>query len=390
MILLGIDVSKFKHDCYLADSNDFNNGYFFTIENSKVGFEFLLNQISVFDYSEVRIGLESTGHYHLNLSSFLKEMGYGICEFNPFQTSLYRKADSFRKTKTDKVDAFFIAKLLLVNDSNPIQEESYHIYELKSLTRYKENLKLQKQKTKNSITNLIDIVFPELNDVVNSIFAKYVLGILTEFSTTEAISNAHITKLSNMIKKNSYGRYGKEKAIAIKSAAKNSIGIKSISASYQLVDSIDLLRVLDLKIQLVNNQIKKIMDTFPSPIMTIPGIGIELGPIIIAEIGDIKKFDSPNKLLAYAGLEPSINQSGTFISPYNEMSKRGSTHLRFAIIQASNRISQLEPTFKKYYEKKKAEGKHHYVALSHVSRKLIRVIFHLLTYNETFVTQSCN
>lgn len=388
MIYLGIDVSKFKHNCYLADEENFDEGCHFEIKNSRDDFECLLKKLLNFDKDKIRIGLESTGHYHLNLSRFLLDLNFNIHFFNPYQTSLYRKADSFRNTKTDKVDAFFIAKLLRATDSNPTHNELYHNYELKSLTRYKSSLKNDRVKLKNVIAGHLDLVFPELSCICNDIFCKYTLEVLKEYPSADKISKANLTKLSNIIKKASNGSYSKEKAIEIREAARRSIGINSPAVSFRLVQDIKALEFLKEQINEVNEQIKPLLDYLDSPIMSIPGVGIEIGPSLIDEIGNIKNFENSSKLLAYAGLDPSINQSGTMHSNYSSMSKRGSSYLRQALFLAAFLICQNDETFRTYYEKKKSEGKHHYVALTHVARKLTRVIFHLLKTNQKFVSQT--
>lgn len=388
MIYLGIDVSKFKHNCFLADEDNFDKGCHFEIKNSKDGFEYLLRKLSDFDKDKIRIGLESTGHYHLNLSRFLLDLNFNIHFFNPYQTSLYRKADSFRNTKTDKVDAFFIAKLLRATDSNPTHNELYHNYELKSLTRYKFSLKNDRIKLKNAIVGYIDLIFPELAKVCRDVFCKYTLEILKEYPSADKIGQANLTRLTNLIKKASNGSHSKERAIEIREAARKSIGINSSAVSFRLVQDIKALEFLIEQIDEVNEQIKLLLNEMDNPIMTIPGVGIEIGPSLIAEIGNIDKFENPGKLLAYAGLDPSINQSGTMNSSYSSMSKRGSSYLRDALFLAAFLICQNDETFRLYYEKKKSEGKHHYVALTHVARKLTRVIFHLLKNNQKFVSQA--
>ena len=388
MIYLGIDVSKFKHNCYLANEDNFDKGCHFEIKNSKDGFEYLLRKLSDFDKDKIRIGLESTGHYHLNLSRFLLDLNFNIHFFNPYQTSLYRKADSFRNTKTDKVDAFFIAKLLRATDSNPTHNELYHNYELKSLTRYKSSLKNDRIKLKNAIVGYIDLIFPELTKVCRDVFCKYTLEVLKEYPSADKISKVNLTRLTNLVKKASNGSHSKERTIEIREAAKKSIGINSPAVSFRLVQDIKALEFLTEQIDEVNEQIKLLLDEMDNPIMTIPGVGIEIGSSLIAEIGNIENFESSSKLLAYAGLDPSINQSGTMNSSYSSMSKRGSSYLRDALFLAAFLICQNDETFRLYYKKKKSEGKHHYVALTHVARKLIRVIFYLLKTNQKFVSQT--
>ena len=273
------------------------------------------------------------------------------------------------------------------DSSNPIHNELYHNYELKSLTRYKSSLKNDRIKLKNAIVGYIDLIFPELAKVCKDVFCKYTLEVLKEHPSADKIAKANLTRITNLIKKASNGNHSKERAIEIREAARKSIGINSPAVSFRLVQDIKALEFLIEQIDEVNEQIKLLLNEMDNPIMTMPGVGIEIGPSLIAEIGNIDKFESPSKLLAYAGLDPSINQSGTMNSSYSSMSKRGSSYLRDALFLAAFLICQNDETFRLYYEKKKSEGKHHYVALTHVARKLTRVIFHLLKTNQKFISQ---
>ena len=117
--------------------------------------------------------------------------------------------------------------------------------------------------------------------------------------------------------------------------------------------------------------------------LSIPGIGEISAASILSEYGDIKNFSSPGKMLAFAGLEPSINQSGTLKSN-GKMVKHGSGHLRYVLMNTAMTILRYSPTFYDYYLKKRSEGKCHRVALSHVCKKLIRVIYSLEKNNTDF------
>lgn len=392
MLYVGIDVAKDKHDCCIIDSDGVIHTNELVIGNSKEGFETLLSTITSLlpdkNFNNVRIGLEATGHYSINISSYLYSKGLQLTTLNPLATSLFRKAQTLRKTKTDKCDAKFIARMLLTDDSESYSPTSYQIQELKSLARQRFRLVSHRSKFKISINRLVDITFPELATMVNSIHQTSSYALLSEFSCPKAIAGCHLTKLTNLLLKASRGKYGKEKAIAIKDIASKSIGNSNRSTQLELVQNICFIRSLDIAIREVDKLIKIIIDDMKSPVLSIPGISYTLAAHIIAEIGDITRFSSPAKLLAFAGLEPSIYQSGKFNATNTSMVKRGSTYLRWAVMNASRYVSMRDPTFAAYLSKKRLEGKHYFVALSHVSRKLLRVIFHLLYTNSTFVPQS--
>lgn len=388
MIAVGIDVSKSKHDCYILsyDGEVLNSG--FTFSNDRKGFDFLLKQIALFPKDIIKVGLEATGHYSANLISFLTDNGLSPIVLNPLQTNLYRKAQTLRKTKTDKTDARLIASMIISGEFNTHSELSYHVLELKSLTRHRFRLIKKLSNAKIELVRILDVMFPELENLVYSTSQKSTLALLKELPSLNDIANCHLTKLSNILKKNSKGKYSKEKAIQIREAAKSSIGSKSIALSFELKQAIALIEFLDLQVDELDSQIKEIMDELSSPILSIPGISYTLGSSILAEIGDVSRFESPSKLLAFAGLEPGISQSGKFVAQNMTMVKRGSPYLRNSVLQAARLVAMKDETFKRYYLKKKSEGKHFYVCLSHVARKLIRVIFHLLSTNQNFISQN--
>jgi transposase len=346
-------------------------------------FKYLPNK----DLDKARIGLESTGHYSNNISHYLHLKGFQVTTLNPLATNLFRKAQTLRKTKTDKGDAKVIAYMLSTDESKSYSPLSYQTEELKSLTRHRYRLIGYRSKLRISLTRLIDIIFPELPSVVWSINQKSSYALLLECPSPQDICNCHLTKLTNLLFKASRGKYGKDKAIALKCLASNSIGTSTRSLSFELRQTIRLIQSIQVEISELDKQIKLVVDELNSPIITIPGISHTLAAIILAEIGDINRFPSPAKLLAFAGLEPSTYQSGKFNASNTSMVKRGSTYLRWAIMQASRLVCMRDETFGNYFYKKRSEGKHYYVALSHVGRKLIRVIYCMLLSSYTFVPQ---
>jgi transposase len=391
MIYIGIDVAKNKHDCCIIDSDGVILNDSLRISNSREGFELLYSSIlSILpnkDISNVKIGLESTGHYSTNLQNYLYSKGLKLAILNPLATNLFRKAQTLRKTKTDKTDALIIAKMLFSDDTKSYSPVSYQIQELKSLTRHRYRLIGYRSKLKLSIARLIDIIFPELPNLVWSIHQNSSYSLLSELPSPKDISACHLTKLTNILNKASKGKYGKDKASVIKEAASDSIGTSTRSLSFELQQTIRLIQSVQSEINALDLQIKEVVTEINSPLMSIPGISYTLTAIILAEIGDIERFTNPGKLLAFAGLEPSTYQSGKYNASHTPMVKRGSTYLRWAILTASRTVSMRDSTFSMYLSKKQSEGKHYYVAMSHVAKKLIRVIFYLLTNNTAFAPQ---
>lgn len=208
---------------------------------------------------------------------------------------------------------------------------------------------------------------------------------LSEFPSAKAIANAHLTKLTNLLYEVSKGRYTRETAIMFRESARNSIGSYMPAKSLELKHTIKLIGELDNEIEEIEAEIKRIMDEINSPIRSIPGIGLAMGAMIVAEIGDFSNFDSPDKILAYAGLSPSTYQSGQLYSTHAKMEKRGSRYLRYALFNATKFVCNWDPTFSAYLAKKRAEGKHYNVAISHAAKKLVRVIYQLQKSGQSYI-----
>ena len=388
MIFVGIDVAKDKHDCFITNTDGEVLFKSFTITNNLDGFNELYQKIEsvMEDVSKVKVGLEATGHYSYNLLGYLLDKGLPTYVINPLHTNLYRKSLSLRQTKTDKVDARTIASMLM-SDVNlkSYSDTSYHNEELKSLTRYRFDKVKERAQLKQSISRLVCILFPELEKLVPTLHQNSVYELLYEFPGAKHVANAHLTRLSNLVETASKGHYTKDTAITFREAARTSIGSNMPAKSLELKHTIKLIRELDSEIEEIENEIKIIMDEINSPILSIPGISYRMGAMIIAEIGDFSKFDSPDKILAFAGMSPSTYQSGQLDNCYARMEKRGSRYLRYALYNATAYVCLWDPTFKAYLAKKRSEGKHYYVALSHATKKLIRVIYQLETSGQQYI-----
>ncbi|WP_206458337.1 IS110 family transposase [Anaerovorax sp. IOR16] len=388
MILVGIDVAKDKHDCFIMNSEGEVLFKSFTITNNMEGFIDLYQKISstTKDLSKIKVGLEATGHYSYNILGYLLDKGLPTFVINPLHTNLYRKSLSLRKTKTDKVDSRTIASMLM-SDVNlkSYTDTLYHNEELKSLTRYRFDKVNQRAKLKQSISRLVNILFPELEGLVATLHMVSIYALLFEFPSAKAISNAHLLKLTNLLSESSRGRFTKETAILFRETARNSIGSHMPAKSLELKHTIKSIAELDREIEEIETEIKRIMEEINSPILSIPGIGLATGAMIIAEIGDFTNFGSPDKILAFAGLSPSTYQSGQLYSTHAKMEKRGSRYLRYAIFNAAKFVCKWDPTFAAYLAKKRSEGKHYNVAISHAAKKLVRVIYQLEKSGQIYI-----
>ena len=392
MIYVGIDVAKDKHDCFIIDSDGEVLFKSFSISNNRDGFETLFQRIeSVADeLNKVKVGLEATGHYSYNLLGFLLDKGLPTCVINPLHTNLYRKSLSLRKTKTDKVDSRTIATMMM-SDMNlkSYSDTSYHNKELKSLTRYRFDKVKERAKLKSSVSRLVCILFPELEKLVPTLHMASVYDLLSEFPSANAVATAHLTRLSNLLSESSKGRYGKDTAIMFREAARSSIGSHMPAKSLELKHTIKLIQELTIEIDEIETAIERIMDEeIQSPILTIPGISYRMGAMIIAEIGDFSRFDSADKILAYAGMSPSTYQSGQLDNRYSHMEKRGSRYLRYALYNAAKYVCHWDESFAMYLEKKRSEGKHYNVALSHAAKKLVRLIFAMEKSGQAYIPAS--
>ena len=387
MIYVGIDVAKDKHDCCILGSEADSLYPVFTIPNNKAGFDELYEKIFsvIDDKTEIKVGLEATGHYSLNLLGSLIDKGLTTCVINPLHTNLYRKGLSLRKTKTDKVDAGSIAMMLMTDKTlKPYSDTSYHSEELKSLTRYRFDKVKERAKLKTSVARLVNILFPELEQLVPTLHMASVYALLSELPGASYIAECHLTHLKNLLKTASKGHYGRDMAIAIRDAARDSIGSVMPAKSMELKHTIQLIEVMTDEINEIESSIKSIMDTSGSPIMTIPGINYRMGAMIVAEVGDFSRFSNADQILAFAGLSPSTYQSGQLDSSYSHMEKRGSHYLRYALFNATKFVCQWDEEFGKYLAKKIGEGKHYNVAVSHAAKKLIRTIYRMELTGEAF------
>lgn len=384
MIYVGIDIAKLNHfaTAISSDGEVLLEPFKFTNDND--GFCLLASKLNSFEKDQLIIGLESTAHYGNNLLMFLVPKGYNVCLINPIQTAQMRK-NNIRKTKTDKVDTIIICKVLMMHPHRFVTLYDIGLMQLKNLGRFRQKIVKQRTRLKIQLTSYVDQVFPELQYFFKSgIHHKGCYALLKEAPTPEAIASMHLTHLTHLLKSASQGHFKKETAVELRVLAQKSVGSSDKSLSIQITQSIEQIELLDRQLELIESEMKDIVTSLDSVIMTIPGIGYVNGGMILGEIGDITRFSNPSKLLAFAGLDPSVYQSGNFEAKHTRMSKRGSRALRYALVNAAHNVVKNNKTFNDYYHQKVSEGRSHYNALGHCAGKLVRIIYKMLTDNVSF------
>ena len=377
---IGIDVAKAKHDLSIIDEHGEIIEKNFRFENSFSGFQQLkirLECLPQFINDKIRIALEDTGHYAYNLLAFLRKQGYQTFTYNPLLIKEFARSLSLRKTKTDKKDAITIARKLREDVAPERFKAETSIQELKFLTRHQSRLIHSRSKAKTYYVRLLDLMFPELAKIVGNAHNKYVYELLTSYPTPAKIARARFDSLLKI------KRLTADKAYQIQAAARQTIGTISPALSLELKQVISTIQHYSQQIDEIEQEIGLLMTEIDSPITTITGIGTRLGAIILAEIRNIYNFKNPAQLQAFAGMEPSVYQSGQ-IDVQGRMVKRGSPYLRYALFLAAEAITRFSPHFRAYLSVKLSQGKHYYVAITHVAKKLIRVIYALLQTNQAF------
>ena len=378
-IFCGIDVAKYEHVASIYNPQtgeiELDSLHF---ENNDKGFKSLNSNLSKLKKKyEIVIGFESTGHYHQTLFNYLTSKKYKCYLINPYMTSRFRSI-SLRDVKNDNIDSHAIAQFLSFEHKN-LEAEEYLSNELKELCLQRQFLMTGSSKMKIKLKAYLDRTFPELESLVD-LNAGAIRAILKEYPTSSAISKARIDKLKNLAKEASKGKYSLLKIEQVKEAAKTSIGIDSISLGLNITQCIETLGLKEKQIDIIEKEIKKHPTVINSPLHQLTGINdIEIAYIMSAIIS-IDRFSDPKKLVAYAGLDPKVRQSGTWQASKTRMSKRGSKILRYALIWSSYNMTKKDGPLRTYYDKKKTEGKPHYNALGHCAAKLCRYIYWILSH----------
>lgn len=377
---VGIDISKYKHNfCIISNTGEITveNKSF---ENNKKGFQNFLDSLKPYDKSKVHIAFEATGHYSLNLEHFLIENGFSFMKINPLLIKNYLSSQNLRRTKTDKADAISIVSYLNSIEYKPNSNVLYHISSLKSLCRSREFFIKEKTKVMILLTNELDKSFPELKPFFNNIISSTMLYILEKYKNPSHIA---LMKDFDSLRKISRGKFSYAKFANLKELAKNTVGFHDDNSDLLISSYITSIKHFNEQIESLEFKISTIIKELNPSILTIPGIGEISAASIISEYGEISNFSSPAQMLAFAGLEPSIIESGTLESN-GKMVKHGSSHLRYVLMNCSLILLKYNPVFYDFYLKKRSEGKCHRVALSHVCKKFIRLIYCLETKHVNF------
>lgn len=376
LYFVGIDISKYKHDCCIISAADQKVVSRFVFTNDKQGFEQLnLTFNSLSSSEDIRIGFESTAHYALNLELFLENAHQSFMEINPVLIKEYKKSTTLRRTKTDSVDCESIARWLMTVEYKTHSKGFYHAYSLKSLTRLRDRLIRQRSFYLVKITNLLDHTFPEFKPFFNGRFSKTSLYLLENYGSSEKMARMNSTSYENL-RSISKGKFSPQQFLKLKELAINTVGVNNSIFDIELTSLLTLYKTLVKEINNLELEINKLIVEVHPHYMSIPGIGPMSAAVIYSEYGDISNFSNPGQMLAFAGIEPGINDSGTE-SHRGRMVKHGSSQLRYVLLNCCIPLIRFDMTFAAYYAKKRAEGKKHRVAITHVAKKLIRVIYAL-------------
>jgi transposase len=386
-LYVGIDIAKLNHQASIIDETGQVVGGSIKFANTTEGAGKLLSCLTRLNQNNVpvRFALEATGHYWLSLYSFLIDKGYPVYVINPYQSDAWRKV-YLSSVKTDKEDAFLIADILRFGSCQKSAVPDEKMMALKNLCRFRVSLTQQMTDTKRRLLTILDQVFPEFESLFSDVFGKTAKTILKQYSTPEAIDSLSLRKLTNLVSKLSKGRFNRTKAQELKTAAKNSFGITfaldSLTLQFKLL--LKQLELLKEQLDLLKKEIDKQFKPLNSVLISLPGVNTVLAAAILSEIGSIQRFKNSGQLVAYAGINPTVRQSGNFLGNKNQMSKKGSPYLRLALWQAAVTSLRFNSILKAFYQQKLKEGKHPMTAIGAVARKLTGIIFAMLRDNKPF------
>lgn len=391
MFFLGIDIGKNNHVVSMLDDTGKPVFKAFSFSNTTDGGESLLTKLEGHgaNCQNLVVGLEATGHYWLAVYSFLKDKAFKLHVINPIQTDGWRKGIEIRKRKTDTIDSLLIADLVRYGDFIETQLPDEAVLSLKNLTRFRTYLVDSISDLKRKVICVLDQVFPEYQNIFSDVFGTTSKEVLLQFSSPAELETLSADSLAALLAKLSRKKIGADKANELSNAAKTSFGVTFCrdSFTFQLRMMIEQIKHIETQVKDTEAEIKRIMTELATPITTIPGIGKTNGAVILGEIGDITKFDNPKKLVAFAGIDATVKQSGEFEGTENRMSKRGSPYLRRALFQSALVAcvgKKPDPVLSAFYQKKIVEGKHHNTAVGAVARKMCNIIFSVLTENRPY------
>ena len=386
MLFVGIDIAKRNHEASVIAQDGRVVRKAMRFANSQEGYNKFMDMVRSLK-EPVVFGMEATGHYWLTLYTHLRNDGFTVHVINPIQSDALRGM-YIRKTKTDSVDSVIIADVIRFGRYCETSVETGDLQAMRELCRQRFYIIDMASDLKRKVIALLDQVFPEYEKLFSDTFGASSMEILSQYTTPEEMLSVSSQQLAEILEKASRGRLGAEKAVEIQNAARNSFGIVMASSSFSLIirQYIEQIRSLEASVDVFDAEIARLLSGFDTQLTTITGVGPTLAAVILSEIGgDIRRFSSPAKLAAYAGVDPTVKQSGDFSGSRMKMSKRGSPYLRRAIWLASTVAAFKDPAIHALYERKRAEGKDHMTVIGHVCRKMISIIFAVLRDNTPYV-----
>ena len=386
MLFVGIDIAKRNHEVSVIAQDGSVVRKAMRFANSQAGYNKFMDMVRSLK-EPVVFGMEATGHYWLTLYTHLRNDGFTVHVINPIQSDALRGM-YIRKTKTDSVDSVIIADVIRFGRYCETSVEPGDLQAMRELCRQRFYIIDMASDLKRKVIALLDQVFPEYEKLFSDTFGASSMEILSQYTTPEEMLSVSSQQLAEILEKASRGRLGAEKAVEIQNAARNSFGIVMASSSFSLIirQYIEQIRSLEASVDVFDAEIARLLSGFDTQLTTITGVGPTLAAVILSEIGgDIRRFSSPAKLAAYAGVDPTVKQSGDFSGSRMKMSKRGSPYLRRAIWLASTVAAFKDPAIHALYERKRAEGKDHMTVIGHICRKMISIIFAVLRDNTPYV-----
>ncbi len=388
MYYCGIDVAKRKHAIALLDAHGQLVHRPLTIDNTRAGFDQLLQALTQLP-GPVLIGLEATGHYWWALYEDLTKHQYPVVVLNALQVHAFRKS-GVRKVKSDRTDASWIAEFLRFSAPEPAQPTTALFLQLKEMSRFRYHLAEHVGDCKRKLLSILDRVFPEYETLFSSVFLSSSRQLLARAASAQELATFDLAELTDLLKSTSRSRFGRTKAETVQRSAQQSVGVRFLADAAQLE-----VRCLLAQIDLLEEQrdqvdaaLAQLMAQVPQQLTSIPGVGPTTGAALLAEIGDIQRFEAPEKLVAYAGIDAAVYQTGQFEARQMHMSKRGSPYLRHALWQAASMAIQHDAELRAYYDRKRQEGKSHGTALGAICRKLITRIYIVLKENRPYEVRS--
>ena len=381
MYYIGIDIAKRNHEVSIIDADGKILSKSISIANSQKGLDTFNNYLSSFNVTSENsiIGMESTGHYWLNLYSSLVNLNFNVFVINPIQTDAFRKM-YIRKTKNDSKDSYIIAQIMRFGEFSSSSISDENIFAIRQLSRYRSSLVDECSNWKRKVITILDQVFPEYSNLFSDTFGVTSKELLSKYPLPENMLELSTEELTNLLNKASKGRFGIGKAQEIKEYATKSFGISFAKEtfSFQIKQIINQISFIESQLKELDNEISNMLKELNSEITTITGIGDTLGACILSEIGDISRFEKASQLVAFAGLDVAINQSGEFTGTEMKITKRGSPYLRRSIWIAATIACFKDPALSVYYKKLIDRGKKHLTAVGAVARKMCNIIFSVL------------